>query len=187
MTSPTPTRAGILAAHVRTLGDDDLNDLLVELPPEWFATLVDVALAVPVHPRGLVFRYQPLPAATATAAGGDLAARWAVLACGPRRRLGTITRDQPATGSAPAWRAWTRHGEPVTDGVGWAWPRRVDAAAALAWVTPASGARAMALAAHVRALPDDDLGDVLVELPRARFDALLEAAFPDAAEQGAAA
>jgi hypothetical protein len=184
----THSRAHILADHVRGLGDHDLNELLVELPRAWFATLVEVALAYPVHPRGLVFRYEPLPAAAATTApGGDVAARWAALACGPRRLLGSVTRDQPVTGSTPAWRAWTRQGEPVTDGVGWAWPRRADAAAALAWVTPLSGARAMTLAAHVRTLPDDDLGDLLVELPCDRFDALLEAAFPDPTEQGAAA
>jgi hypothetical protein len=53
-------------------------------------------------------------------------------------------------------------------------------------VTPASGARALALAAHVRALGDDDLGDVLVSLPCERFDALLEAAFAES-EGGVAA
>ena len=47
--------------------------------------------------------------------------------------------------------------------------------------------RADALAAHVRGLPDDDLGDLLVELPCARFDQLLEAAFPQATEGGVAA
>ena len=34
------------------------------------------------------------------------------------------------------------------------WRRRGDAAAALAWVTPVSGARCLALAAHVRGLPE---------------------------------
>jgi hypothetical protein len=181
------TRTAVLAAHVRALPDHDLGDLLVELPPERFAALVKVALVRPVHPAGLVFRFEPTPAA---GPAGDTPG-WMVVACGPRRELGTVTREhQPSPTRKRAvvvWRAWTRRGEPVTDGTGWAWPRRVDAAAALAWVTPASGARCLALAAHVRALGDDDLGDVLVEMPCARFDALLEGAFPEAAEAGAAA
>jgi hypothetical protein len=49
---------------------------------------------------------------------------------------------------------------------------------ALAWVTPASGARCQVLAASVRALDDLELNDLLVELPVDRFDALLDAAFP---------
>jgi hypothetical protein len=114
-----------------------------------------------------------------------------VVACGPRRELGTITREHAPSltrkRARVVWRAWTGRGEPVTDGTGWAWPRRAEAAAALAWVTPASGARALVLAAYVRALGDDDLGDLLVELPCDRFDALLEAAFPQAAEAGEAA
>jgi hypothetical protein len=179
-------RAAVLAAHVRALPDDDLGELLVELPPERFAVLVEVALARPVHPAGLVFRFEPIP----PAGPADLPG-WTVVACGPRRELGTVTREpQPHPTRKRArvvWRAWTRHGEPVTDGTGWAWPRRMDAAAALAWVTPASGARCLALAAHVRALGDDDLGDLLVELPCARFDALLEGAFPEPVEAGAAA
>jgi hypothetical protein len=171
-------RADILAAHVRALPDDDLNDLLVELPPGRFAALVVAALAWPVHPAGLVFRFEPDP----TTGPADVPG-WVVVACGPRRVLGTVTRhDQPDPARRRprvAWRAWTRHGQPVSDGAGWAWPRREDAAAALAWVTPASGARALALAAHVRALADDDLGELLVELPCARFDQLLEAAFAE--------
>jgi hypothetical protein len=180
-------RAAVLAAHTRALPDHDLNDLLVELPPKRFAALAEVALAYPVHPAGLVFRFEPAPPPTP---GGD-PPRWTVVACGPRRELGTVTREhQPSpTRKQPrvVWRAFTRRGQPVTDGTGWAWPRRADAAAALAWVTPASGARCLALAAHVRALGDDDLGDLLVELPRERFDALLEAAFPNPREAGAAA
>jgi hypothetical protein len=180
------TRADLLAAHVRALPDDDLSDLLVELPPGRFAALVDAALARPVHPAGLVFRFELAPPSDPN----DSPA-WTVVACGPRRELGTVTRQhQPSpTRKRPlvGWRAWTRHGEPVTDGTGWAWARRADAATALAWVTPASGARCLTLAAHVRALSDDDLGDLLVELPRDRFDALLAAAFPDPAEAGEAA
>jgi hypothetical protein len=179
------SRSATLAAYVRGLPDDDLGDVLVELPPGRFAALVEVALAWPVHPAGLVFRFEPTPVATPDGLPG-----WMVVACGPRRVLGTVTRhDQPDPARRRprvAWRAWTRHGQPVTDGAGWAWPRREDAAAALAWVTPVSGARALALAAHVRGLGDDDLGDLLVELPCSRFDQLLEAAFA-AAEGGVAA
>jgi hypothetical protein len=179
-------RARQLAAHVRALGDHDLSELLVELPCERFAALVDAALARPVHPAGLVFRFEPIPSAGPADPPG-----WTVVACGPRRELGTVTREHAPspTRKQPrvVWWAFTRHGQPVTDHTGWAWPRRADAAAALAWVTPASGARCLTLAAHVRALGDDDLGDLLVELPCDRFDALLEAAFPQATEAGAAA
>jgi len=180
-------RAHILAAHVRALPDDDVSELLVELPRQRFAALAEVALASPVHPAGLVFRFEAAPPATP---GGDPPG-WTVVACGPRRELGTVTREhEPSRNGKRArvvWRAWTRRGEPVTDPTGWAWTRRMDAAAALAWVTPASGARAMTLAAHVRALADDDLGDLLVELPCGRFDRLLEAAFAEPVEAGEAA
>jgi hypothetical protein len=64
-------------------------------------------------------------------------------------------------------------------GVGW-WRRRSDAAAALAWVTPASGARCLALVAYVRALPDPALHQLLLALPAERFDRLLEAAYQPA-------
>jgi hypothetical protein len=83
-----------------------------------------------------------------------------------------------AVGGRAGWRAWTRGGDPVAiGGLCW-WRRRLDAAGALAWVAPASGARCLALAAHVRALDDFQLNDLLVELPTDRFDALLDAAFP---------
>jgi hypothetical protein len=74
------------------------------------------------------------------------------------------------------WRAWTRVREPAqVAGVGW-WRRRQDAAAALAWVTPASGARWLALAAYVRGLADAELHELLRGLPCAVFDRLLDAA-----------
>jgi hypothetical protein len=57
------------------------------------------------------------------------------------------------------------------------WRRRGDAATALAWLTPISGARCLALAAFVRALPDRQLHELLRGLPRERFDRLVEAAF----------
>ena len=155
-----------LAAHVRRLGDHQLSELLLQLPKHRFAALVDVALARPVLPAALQLRFEPVREAD----------RWAVVACAPRRRLGTLTRHQDPSGRR-AWRAWTRAGDPVQlDGVA-RWPRRGEAATALAWVTPASGARCLALAAHVRALPDTQLCELLAGLRRGRFDRLLDAAF----------
>ena len=61
-------------------------------------------------------------------------------------------------------------------GVG-CWRRRRDAAAALAWVTPASRARWLALAAHVRGLADPELHELLRSLPCEVFDGLLEASY----------
>jgi hypothetical protein len=52
------------------------------------------------------------------------------------------------------YRAWTRAGEPVQAAGSFQWRRREDAAAALAWATPVSGARCLALAAHVRDLSE---------------------------------
>jgi hypothetical protein len=158
-----------LATHVRTLSDDDLNDLLVDLPTHRFAALVTTALAHPVLPAGLKLRLR-----SAAPAEG-----WTVLAGTPPRALGTVTRGHPDghEGGRAGWRAWTRHGDPVAiGGLCW-WRRRMDAAGALAWVTPASGTRCLALAAHVRNLDDLDLNDLLVELPVDQFDALLDAAF----------
>jgi len=161
------TRPDPLAAHVRHLGNHDLNELLVQLPKPRFAALVEVALARPVLPAELLVRYESAP-------GVD---GWTVVACAPRRRLGTITRDRDP-GGQPAWRAWARDGDLVqVPGIG-CWPRRRDAAAALAWVTPASRARCLALAAHVRGLADPELHELLRALPCEVFDGLLEAAFP---------
>jgi hypothetical protein len=158
-----------LATHVRRLGNHALNELLVQLPKPGFAALVEVALARPVLPAGLVLRFEPTP-------GVD---GWTVVACAPRRRLGTVTRDQDSSGRR-VWRAWIRPGDPVqVAGVCW-WRRRLDAGTALAWVTPVSGARCLALAAHVRALPDPALHDLLSGLPCSRYDRLLEAAFAPA-------
>jgi hypothetical protein len=56
--------------------------------------------------------------------------------------------------------------------------------AALAWATPASAARAFALAAHVRGLGDAELHELLRGLPGAVFDGLLDAAY---ASEGSAA
>jgi hypothetical protein len=166
-----------LATHVRQLPDDDLNDLLVDLPTHRFAALVNTALAHPVLPAGLALRLR-----SAAPAEG-----WTVLAGTPPRPLGTVTRGHPdgQPGGRAGWRAWTRGGDPVAiGGLCW-WRRRMDAAGALAWVTPASGARCLALAAHLRNLDDLDLNDLLVELPTDRFDALLDAAFPQAKEVAA--
>jgi hypothetical protein len=155
-----------LARHVRRLGNHELNELLLQLPKASFAALVEVALARPQLPAGLVLRFEP-------ALGVD---GWTVVACAPRRRLGTLVRDRDPDARV-AWRAWTRGGDPVqlTD-ICW-WRRRSDAAAALAWVTPASGARCLALAAHVRALPDPALHALIIGLPCDRYDQLLEAAY----------
>jgi hypothetical protein len=168
MSRPDP-----LAAHARRLGNHDLNELLIQLEKPTFTALVDVALARPVLPPGLLLRYEPAP-------GVD---GWTVVACAPRRRLGTLTRDRDPNGHM-AWRAWTRAGDPVQiAGVG-CWGRRGDAAAALAWVTPASRARWLALAAHVRGLADPELHELTRSLPCAVFDGLLEAAY---ASEGTAA
>jgi hypothetical protein len=158
-----------LARHIRRLGNHELNELLLQLPKSRFAALVEVALTRPVLPAGLVLRFEPAP-------GVD---GWTVVACAPRRRLGTLTRDQDS-GGRTAWRAETRAGDPVqVAGICW-WRHRRDAAAALAWATPVSGARCLALAAHVRALPDRQLHELLAALPRESFDRLLEAAFAPA-------
>jgi hypothetical protein len=163
------TRADQFAAQIRRLGNHELNELLLELPKPIFAALVEVALARPVLPAGLVLRFEPAP-------GVD---GWTVVACAPRRRLGTLTRDRDPGGRV-VYRAWTRAGDPVQlTGIS-SWRRRGDAAAALAWVTPVSGARCLALAAHVRTLPEWRLHELLAGLPRERFDQLVEAAYrPD--------
>ena len=162
-----------LTRHIRRLGNHELNELLLQLPKASFAALVEVALARPVLPAGLVLRFEP-------AQGVD---GWTVVACAPRRQLGTVTRDQDSKGRM-VYRAWTRAGEPVQVAGVCSWRRRGNAAAALAWVTPASGARCLALAAYVRTLPQMALHDLLSALLRDRFDRLLEAAF---APEGTAA
>jgi hypothetical protein len=157
-----------LARHIRRLGNHELNELLVQLPASTFAALLEVALARPVLPAGLVLRFEPIP-------GVD---GWTVVACAPRRRLGTLTRDRDPNGQL-VWRAWTRAGDPVQVAGISCWCRRADAAAVLAWVTPASGSRCMALDAYVRGLPDPQLHVLLWALPCAVFDGLLEAAYPE--------
>jgi hypothetical protein len=155
-----------LARHIRRLGNHELNELLLQLPKPLFAALVEVALIRPVLPAGLLLRFEP-------AAGMD---GWTVVACAPRRQLGTVTRDRDPQGQL-VYRAWTRASEPVqATGIS-QWRRRGDAAAALAWVTPVSGARCLALAAHVRGLSETALHQLLAGLPRERFDRLVEAAY----------
>jgi hypothetical protein len=155
-----------LAAHVRRLGNHELNELLLQLPKPSFAALVQVALPRPVLPTGLVLRFEPAP-------GVD---GWTVVACAPRRQLGTLGRDRVPNGRL-VYQAWTRAGDPVQFSGISSWRRRGDAAAALAWAMPASGARCLALAAHVRGLPDAAVHNLLRGLPRKRFDQLLEAAY----------
>ena len=160
------TRRDELVAHVRRLGNHELNELLLQLPKPSFTALVAVALARPVLPAGLVVRFEPVP-------GLD---GWTVVACAPRRRLGILTRDRDPGDRVVYW-AWTRAGDPVQLAGIATWRRRGDAAAALAWVTPVSGARCLALAAYARALPDAALHSLLRALPRERFDELVEAAY----------
>jgi hypothetical protein len=155
-----------LARHVRRLGNHALNELLLQLPPPSFAALAENALAQPLLPAGLVLRFERIP-------GGD---GWTVVACAPRRRLGILTRDRNPSGQL-VYRAWTPAGDPVQISGILSWRRRGDAAAALAWVTPVSGARCLALAAYVRALPDPAVHNLMRGLPRDRFDRLVEAAF----------
>jgi hypothetical protein len=155
-----------LARHVRRLGNHALNELLLELPKPCFAALVEVALTRPALPAGVVLRFEPAP-------GLD---GWSVVACAPRRRLGTVSRDRDPSGRM-AYRAWARSGDPVQLAGIASWHRRGDATAALAWVTPVSGARCLALAAYVRALPDRQLHQLLGGLPREHFDRLVEAAY----------
>jgi hypothetical protein len=155
-----------LARHIRRLGNHDLNELLLQLPTPSFTALVEAALARPVLPAGLVLRFEP-------ASGID---GWTVVACAPRRRLGTVTRDRDSDGRV-VYRGWTRAGDPVQLAGISSWRRRGDSAAALSWVTPVSGARCLALAAYVRALSDRRLHELLGGLPRERFDQLVEAAY----------
>ena len=159
-------RVDQLARHIRRLGNHELNELLLELPKSSFTGLVEVALARPVVPAGLVVRFEPAP-------GVD---GWTVVACAPRRRLGTVTRDRDPGGRV-VYRAWTRAGDPVQIRGIASWHRRGDAAAALAWMTPVSGARCLALAAYVRALPEAALHELLARLSRERFDQLVEVAY----------
>jgi hypothetical protein len=159
-------RVDELARHIRRLGNHELNELLLQLPKPCFTALVEVALARPVLPAGLVLRFEPAP-------GVD---GWAVVACAPRRQLGTVTRDR-APGGRVVYRAWTWAGDPVQLAGISSWRRRGDAVAALAWVMPVSGARCLALAAYVRALPDRRLHALLGGLSRERFDELVEAAY----------
>lgn len=155
-----------LAHHIRRLGNHELNELLLQLSKASFAALVEVALARPVLPAGLVLRFEPTP-------GVD---GWTVMACAPRRRLGTLTRDRDPDGRV-GYRAWTRTGDQVQlSGIS-CWRRRGDAGAALAWVTPVSGARCLTLAAYVRALPEAALQGLLAGLPRSQFDRLVDAAY----------
>jgi hypothetical protein len=192
--SALAAQLNVLAAHVRDLDDDHLNDVLVELPQEEFSELLDAAFAAPQV--DVPVRYHP-----ARPRAGE-ATRWTVEAHRPLHRpgmhaptpawtlLGAVTQQQaagPRGGTLMVWHATTRDGQPISDRDGGGWPTRTRAVAALLWNCPASGARCQALAAHVRALGDDDLGDLLVELPPGRFDGLLRAALGAPIQAGEAA
>jgi hypothetical protein len=183
-----------VAPFVRSLCDHDLNDLLVELPPARYAELLQDAFAAPQV--GVPVRYHP-----ARPRAGE-ATRWTVEAHRLEPRpgvrlpvpawtvLGAVTQQQiagPRGGRPIAWHAATYQGQPVGDPSARGWPTRTRATAALLWHCPASGARCQALAAHARALGDDAINDLLVELPPRRFAALLLAALDLAGEGGAAA
>ena len=182
-----------LAVHIRALDDDHLNDLLVELPPARFTALLQAAFAAPQV--GVPVRYHPArPCAQETS-------RWTVEARTDHQVrlhapvptwaiLGVVAQERtagPRGGSPAVWHARTSRGEPVCDGDGGGWPTRIQATAALLWHCPASGARCAALAAHVRALCDDALNDLLADLPPRRFTELLLAALDVTAEGGVAA
>jgi hypothetical protein len=186
--------AARVGPFVRSLSDHDLNDLLVELPPARFAGLLQDAFAAPQV--GVPVRYHP-----ARPRAGE-ATRWTVEAHRPEPLpgmrgpvpawtvLGAVTQQQttgPRGGKSVAWHAATYQGQPVGDPDARGWPTRTRATAALLWHCPASGARCQALAAHVRALGDDALNNLLVELPPRRFAALLLAALDLAGEGGVAA
>jgi hypothetical protein len=186
--------AARLAGFVRGLSDDHLNDLLVELPAERFAALLEDAFAAPQV--GVPVRYHP-----ARPRPGE-ASRWTVEA--PRLLdppdphahlpawtvLGAVARQQsagPRGGRPVTWHARSYRNEPVGDPGGRGWPTRDRAAAALLWRCPASGARCHALADHVRALGDDALGELLADLPPRRFAALLLVALDLVGKGGVAA
>src|SRR6266508_3727569 len=108
----------------------------------------------------------------------------------PGWHRGAVTQERtagPRGGSPVMWHARTCRGEPLCDVDGRGWPTRIRATAALLWHCPASGARCAALAAHVRALCDDALKDLLADLPPHRFTELLLAALDVTAEGGVAA
>jgi hypothetical protein len=179
-------RAVRLTAYARRLPDHDLNDLLVELPRERFVPLAEAALARPCALHALAFSFQrarPRPGETT---------RWDVLTGEPGRRIGAVVRRTWLRVDGRETAIWFPYNstDSIMEPPGSIWAgfaRRADAAALLAWQSPASGARCLALAAHVRALADDDLGDLLVELPTGRFDALLEAALNAHVRAGEAA
>jgi hypothetical protein len=185
-----PPRFRVLAAHARALDDTALNELLVQLPRERFAALLAAAFPrwrVPTTPPVPLRRRQATPAGCMPGGWQELA-RWtvhtpvhprrAVGAAPAWRAIGTVSHTaHPAAGGC--WVAFTAHGEPVgVDGL-WGWDRREQATAALAEATPATGARAAALAAHVRALDDASLHGLLVALPCERFDRLCDAVFAE--------
>jgi len=201
-------RARLLAAHVRAMSDDDLNDVLVELPRERFAMLLDQALGQPRTGETAV----PLHLRRFPALAGEVS-RWAVHA---RRPLQVTTTEpilavveigqvvQVDLGATASWivctcrpapgdprRTWApctcQPGQAIAASPLFGWRRRRDAVAALAERTPATGARCRLLAIWVRALADDDLGDLLVGLPPGRFDGLLRATFGEPVGAGEAA
>ena len=167
------SRRDPLADHVRRLGNHDLNELLVQLSKPTFAALVDVALARPVLPAGLLLRYELAP-------GVD---GWTVVACAPRRRLGTLD-PRPRPERPPGVAGLDPGRRPGPD-------RRhlLLAASRGRGRGPGLGhpGQPGPLAGPGRPRPrppDPELHELLRALPRAVFDGLLEAAY---ASEGTAA
>ena len=158
-----------LARHIRRLGNHELNELLLQLPKPSFAALVEVALARPVLPAGLVLRYEPAP-------GVD---GWTVVACAPRRQLGILTRDRDPGGRV-VYRAWTRTGDPVQlRGISsWRASRGCGRGAGLG---DAGEWGALSGPGRLRPRPARPaLHQLLAGLPRERFDRLVDAAYQPA-------
>ena len=160
-------RVDQLARHVRRLGNHELNELLLQLPKPTFAALVEVALARPVLPAGLVLRFEPAP-------GVD---GWTVVACAPRRRLGTLTRDRDPRrpgglpGLDPGRRPGPDHRDLLAGGVVGMrprpWPGSPRPVGLAVWPWPPMCAP----------FPTGELHELLGGLPRERFDRLVEAAY----------
>jgi hypothetical protein len=94
----SPPRFRVLAAHTRNLDDDNLNELLLDLPPERFAALLAAAFPrwrTPTTPPVPLRRRQATPAGPLPGGWQELA-RWTVHARVPARRAASDT---------PGWRA----------------------------------------------------------------------------------
>jgi hypothetical protein len=162
-----------LASHIQQLGNHELNELLVQLPPSRFAALVDAALLRPVLPAGLRLRFESVPGVDGWGGGGlcpASAARQHHPRPGPQRP-GQVAGLDPHRQSSPARR------------------RRLLAPTPGCWHGPGLGHPSQRGPVpgpgrpRLRP-PGPQLQDLLAGLPQDRSDQLLEAAF---ASDGAAA